>query len=138
MENVLASRKVFIALVLAPAIGLTGLVSTPETAFAQQAGGNNGGNNGGGRGGAERSEASSGALEVLRRDDDRRIARLCIAAPCFPTPRPKRRTPVESVSIAPDCTCELRTVRSGGQFIQIKDCYKVVGNQVQYCEPLAQ
>ena len=57
--------------------------------------------------------------------------------PRKPPRKPQPRT-FESVSIKDSCTCDMRTVRSGGQLITIRDCYKISGNTLKYCEPLAQ
>ena len=102
---------------------------------AKGGGGNNGGGGGNG-GGGEKSEGSTSALDlVLERVDDDRLVRV------LKPRKPPRRLPpktIESVSIKDSCTCDMRTVRSGGQLITIRDCYKISGNTLKYCEPLAQ
>lgn len=143
MTDTHTTRKAFFTALLIPVIAMGSLVATADYSFAQAnnaagakgGGGNNGGGNGGGGGGRERSEGSS-ALDVLleRRDDEPRISVL------IPRKPPRRLPPkmVESVSTRPDCTCDMRTVRSGGQLITIRDCYRISGNKLKYCEPLAQ
>ncbi|WP_421853192.1 hypothetical protein [Oricola sp.] len=134
MNTTLIARNALAAAILIPMIVTAGVVITTEPSFAQQSspgGGNNGGR--GDRGGDnDRGGEGSSALDF--------DPVVCAAAPCPPQRRPPRRkpTPVQSVSIAPDCSCEMRTVSSGGQLIRIKDCYKVVHNRVRYCQPLAQ
>jgi hypothetical protein len=126
MKTAFAARNILIAAIIVPLVATTGVVGSTGISVAQQAG-TPGGNNGGTSG----RDAPDGttALDKLS---------LCIAAPCNP-PRKRRQPPRrESVSIAPDCSCEIRKVRVGGQFVQIKECYQVVANSVRYCAPLAQ
>lgn len=147
MTDTRTTRKALFAALLIPMIAMGGLAATADYSFAQannaagaKGGGNNGGGNGGGGngggGGGERGEGSTSALDLIlvRTDDEPRIT--------FLKPRkPPRKLPprtVQSVSIKDSCTCDMRTVRSGGQLITIRDCYKISGNTIKYCEPLAQ
>lgn len=142
MTNTRTTRRTFFTALLIPVIAMGGLVATADYSFAQannaagaKGGGNGGGGNGGGGGGREKSEGSS-ALDVLfeARDDIPRITALIPRRP----PRKPLPTTIESVSIKDSCTCDMRTVRSGGQLITIRDCYKISGNTLKYCEPHAQ
>ena len=126
MKTALVARNMLLAAIIVPLVATAGVVGSTGISVAQQAGAP-GGNNGGTSG----RDAPDGTSAL-----DKPF--LCIAAPCNP-PRKRRQPPRrESVSIAPDCSCEIRKVRVGGQFIQIKDCYQVVANAVRYCQPLAQ
>ena len=126
MYTELIARNIIISALLIPVVTTASVVMTAEPSFAQQSA-SNGGN--GGRGGESSPQGASSALD-LELD--------CLTHVCAPPRRPKRPRPVESASIKSDCSCEMRTVRSGGRFIRVRDCYKVINNRLNYCEPLAQ
>ena len=143
MTDTRTTRKALFTALLIPVIAMGSLVATADYSFAQannaagaKGGGGNNGGGGNGGGGGEKSEGSTSALDlVLERVDDDRLVRV------LKPRKPPRRLPpktIESVSIKDSCTCDMRTVRSGGQLITIRDCYKISGNTLKYCEPLAQ
>jgi hypothetical protein len=144
MKTAFIIRKTLLAAILVPMLASTGVVVATDASFAQFAGAPGGGsNNGGGRGRGE-SPGSGDSTSALDIDVTCPLGRCGEVDPPVIPPKPvppekprKPRKPI-SVSSAPDCSCKLRKVKSGGQFIQIKDCYQIVRNTLRYCEPTAQ
>ena len=141
MKTEFFARQLILAALIIPTVVAGSAVITADQAFARDSvsAGGGGGGGGGGNGGHGEPGRGGGGGGGGAGNGSTAADSNCLAAPCA-RPRPPRRVPppVQSVSIAPDCSCELRTVRSGGRLVRIRDCYKVVDNRLRYCEPLAQ